>query len=210
MRGIATDDARLLTNLTINIALARSAFAQRTDALDFVTYAPGASNAEVQPAVDRLLAARYPQAQSRTAAQFKADEAGQVNTLLTFVYVLLTLSIIVSLFGIVNTLVLSIYERRRELGLLRAVGTSRRQVRELIRDESVITALIGGVLGVLLGILIALISSASLSSSGFQLAFPVGTLVILLVLAALAGVLAAVWPARRAAKVDVLEALATE
>ena len=210
VRGIAQDNARLLTDLTIDIALARTAFAQRTDAVDFVTYQPGASNATVQPAVDRLLAARYPQTQSRTAAQFKADEAGQVNTLLTFVYVLLTLSIIVSLFGIVNTLVLSIYERRRELGLLRAVGTSRRQIRELIRDESIITALIGAVLGILLGIVIALISSASLASSGFVLSIPVGTLVVLLVLAALAGVLAAVWPARRAARVDVLEALATE
>ncbi len=210
VRGIAKDNAGLLTNLTINIAVARSAFAQRTDAFEFVIYAPGASNATVQPAVDRLLDAKFPQSQSRTAAQFKADEAGRVNGLLTFVYVLLTLSIIVSLFGIVNTLVLSIYERRRELGLLRAIGTSRRQVRELIRDESIITALIGGVLGVLLGVVIALISSASLSSTGFVLVFPIGTLVILLVLAGLAGVLAAIWPARRAAAVDVLEALATE
>jgi len=210
VRGIVKDNARLLTDLTIDIALARSAFAQRTDALDFVTYAPGADNASVQPAVDRLLAARYPQTQSRTAAQFKADEASQVNGLLTFVYVLLTLSIVVSLFGIVNTLVLSIYERRRELGLLRAIGTSRRQVRELIRYESIITALIGGVLGIALGIVIALISSASLASSGFVLSVPVGTLAVLLVLAALAGVLAAVWPGRRAARVDVLDALATE
>jgi putative ABC transport system permease protein len=210
VRGIAKDNARLLTDLTVSLALARTAFAQRTDALVFVTYAPGAANAEVQPAVDRLLAAHYPQTQSRTAEQFKAEEAGQVNSLLTFVYILLTLSIVVSLFGIVNTLVLSIYERRRELGLLRAVGTSRRQVRELIRYESVVTALIGGVLGIVLGIIIALVSSASLSSQGFVLTFPVGTLIILLVLAGLAGVLAAIWPARRAAKVDVLEALATE
>ncbi len=210
VRGIANDNAGLLTDLTINIALARSAFAQRTDAFEFVTYTPGVSNATVQPAVDRLLAAKFPQTQSRTAAQFKADEAGRVNGLLTFVYVLLTLSIVVSLFGIVNTLVLSIYERRRELGLLRAIGTSRRQVRELIRDESIITALIGGVLGIALGVVIALISSASLASSGFVLVFPVGTLVVLLLLAGLAGVLAAVWPARRAASVDVLEALATE
>ncbi len=211
IRGIATNDtAGLLTNLTIDIGLARSAFAQRTDAFDFVRFTPAATNAQVQPAVDRLLAASYPQAQSRTAAQFKADEASQVNQLLAFVYVLLALSIIVSLFGIVNTLVLSIYERRRELGMLRAIGTSRRQVRALIRDESIITALIGGVLGIVLGIIIALISFSQLSSSGFVLAFPVGTLVLLLVFAALAGVLAASWPARRAAKVDVLEALATE
>ena len=208
--GIATDNARLLTDLTISLALARSAFAQRTDALDFVTYVRGARNATVQPAVDRLLAAQFPQAQSRTAAQFKSDQAGQVNSLLLFVYVLLALSVIVSLFGIVNTLVLSIYERTRELGMLRAIGTSRRQVRQMIRYESIITALIGGVMGVVLGIVFALIANAALSGQGFILTIPVGTLLILLVLAAVAGVAAAAWPARRAANVDVLAALAAQ
>ena len=106
----------------------------------------------MQPAVDRLLASRFPQARSRTAAQFKQDQAGQVNTLLALIYVLLALSVIVSLFGIVNTLILSIYERTRELGMMRAIGTSRRQVRQMIRYESVITALIGGVLGLVIGI----------------------------------------------------------
>jgi len=210
VRGIATDNARLLGNLTIGLPLARSAFGQREDALDFVTYAPGASNAQVQPAVNRLLAASFPQAKSRTAAQFKTDQAGQIDTLLTLIYVLLALSVIVSLFGIVNTLILSIYERTRELGMMRAIGTSRRQVRQMIRYESIITALIGGVFGIAIGVVGAVIASIALSGSGFVLSIPVGTLAILLLVSALAGVIAAQAPARRAARLDLLEALAGE
>jgi putative ABC transport system permease protein len=116
----------------------------------------------------------------------------------------------VSLFGIVNTLVLSIYERTRELGLLRAVGMSRKQVKRIVRYEAVITALIGAILGTVLGVFFAVIVSRPLAGEGFQLSFPVGTLVILLILAGLAGVLAAITPARRASKLNVLEALAYE
>jgi putative ABC transport system permease protein len=210
VRGIATDNARLLGNLTISLRLARSAFGQREDALDFVTYVPGVSTAQVQPAVNRLLAANFPQAKSRTAAQFKADQAGQINTLLTLIYVLLALSVIVSLFGIVNTLILSIYERTRELGMMRAIGTSRRQVRQMIRYESIITALIGGVFGIAIGLIGAVIASIALSGSGFVLSIPFGTLVVLLVVSALAGVIAAQAPARRAARLDLLEAITSE
>jgi putative ABC transport system permease protein len=211
VRGIASDNARLLGNLTINLSLAREAFGQRDDALDFVLYSKGVSNAQVQPAVDRLLAASFPQARSRTAAQFKQDQAGQINTLLALIYVLLALSVIVSLFGIVNTLILSIYERTRELGMLRAIGTSRKQVRQMIRYESVITALIGGVFGLVIGVVGAvLFTTLALSGSGFVQSIPVGTLAILLVVAALAGLLAAQLPARRAARLDMLQALASE
>jgi putative ABC transport system permease protein len=211
VRGIATDNARLLADLTITLGLARSAFSQTTDAVDFVSYAPGATDATVKPAVDRVLTARFPQAESQTAKQFKATLAGQVNSLLTFIYVLLALSVIVSLFGIVNTLVLSVFERTRELGMLRAIGTTRRQVREMVRVESVITALIGGVLGIVLGVALAVILAATvLSGTGFVLTIPVVTMVVLFVLAGLAGLCAAAWPARRAARVDILEALATQ
>jgi len=119
--------------------------------------------------------------------------------------------VIVSLFGIVNTLILSIYERTRELGMLRAIGTSRRQIRQMIRYESVITALLGGVLGLVIGLVGALlVTQLTLSSSGYVLTIPVGTLLILLVVAALAGVGAAQLPARRASRLDVLGALASE
>jgi len=209
VRGIATDNARLLGNLTIDLALARAAFGQRDDAVDFVSYAKGVSNAQVQPVVNRMLAGSFPQARSRTAAQFKQDQANQINTLLALIYVLLALSVIVSLFGIVNTLILSIYERTRELGMLRAIGTSRPQVRQMIRYESVITALIGGVFGLVIGVVGAiLVTTFTLSGSGYVQSIPVGTLAILLVVAALAGLLAAQLPARRAARLDMLQALA--
>ena len=115
---------------------------------------------------------------------------------------------IVSLFGIVNTLVLSISERTREIGMLRAIGTSRRQVRRIVRWEAVITALIGGIVGCVVGVVLSMLFIQPLD--GFTLSIPSGTIFVLVILAGVAGVLAAVWPARRAAKLDVLEALAWE
>jgi putative ABC transport system permease protein len=209
--GIAKDNARLLANLTIDRALAQGSFGQREDGVDFVSYAKGADGQQVQSSVNRLLASQFPQARSRTPAQFKKDQEGKINQLLLLIYVLLALSVIVSLFGIVNTLILSIYERTRELGMMRAIGTSRRQVRQMIRYESIITGLIGGVFGLVIGTVGAvLVSTLALSGSGFVLSIPVGTLILLLVVAALAGLIAAQLPARRAARLDVLQALAGE
>ena len=116
----------------------------------------------------------------------------------------------ISLFGIANTLALSIHERTRELGMLRAIGMSRRQVRTMIRYEAVITALIGAILGMVLGIVFATLIAQPLKDEGFTLSYPVGSLVVLLVFAALAGVLAAIAPARRASRLDVLESLQYE
>jgi putative ABC transport system permease protein len=209
--GIAEDNTRLLGDLTISRQVAQQDFGQREDALVFVSYEPGKTDAEVQPAVNRLLDEQFPQARSRTAAQFKADQSSQINTLLALIYVLLALSVIVSLFGIVNTLILSVYERTRELGMLRAIGTSRRQVRQMIRYESVITSLIGGVFGLVIGVVAAvLITTLALSGSGYVQSYPIGTLFVLLIVAALAGVLAAQLPARRASRLDTLRALASE
>jgi putative ABC transport system permease protein len=209
--GTVDEEFGILQDLTIGLPLARSAFGLREDAFDFVAYASGADNARVQPAIDRLLASQFPQARSRTAKQFKEEQAKQVNTLLALIYVLLALSVIVSLFGIVNTLILSIYERTRELGMMRAIGTSRRQLRQMIRYESVITSLIGGVLGLVIGVIGAvLVAALLLSGSGYIIAIPVGTLVVLLVVAAIAGVIAAQLPARRAARLDFLKAVTSE
>jgi putative ABC transport system permease protein len=211
VRGIVQENARLLGELTITLALARGAFGQREDALNFVSYEPGATDAQVQPAVNRVLETYFPQVRSQTAAQFKEQQAKQIDTLLALIYVLLALSVLVSLFGIVNTLILSIYERTRELGMMRAIGTSRRQVRQMIRYESLITALIGGILGLIVGVVGAiLVITLALSGSGYVLSVPYGTLVVLLFVAALAGLLAAQLPARRAARLDMLQALASE
>jgi putative ABC transport system permease protein len=118
--------------------------------------------------------------------------------------------VIVALLGIVNTLALSVHERTRELGLLRAVGMSRRQVRRMVRAESVITAAIGALLGIVLGIAFAALMSRPLASDGFVFELPVGTLIAVVILAAVAGVVAAIPPARRASRVDVLRAVTTE
>jgi putative ABC transport system permease protein len=153
---------------------------------------------------------QFPVAKAQTLTQFKDSQADQVNQLLGLVYALLFLSVIVALLGIVNTLALAVYERTRELGLLRAVGMSKRQVRRMVRAESVITALIGAVLGLALGVVFAVVVSRPLADEGFVLTFPVGQLIVLAIAAAVAGVLAAIPPARRAARVDVLRAVTTE
>jgi putative ABC transport system permease protein len=197
----------LLSNLTISRSLARAAFGQREDGVSFVAYAPGADGAAVHGAIHTLLRHSFPQAHAQTAAQYTSEQNSKVNKLLLLVYVLLALSVVVSLFGIVNTLVLSIYERTRELGMMRAIGTSRRQIRQLIRYESLITAMIGGILGLVIGVVGAiLVTTFALSGSGYVLSIPVGTLIALLIAAALA----AQAPARRAARLDILGALASE
>jgi putative ABC transport system permease protein len=170
----------------------------------------GADVAAVRRHLDGALAAGFPTVETKNQQEFKDFISDQVNQLLAVVYALLFLAVIVSLFGIVNTLALSIYERTRELGLLRAVGMSRRQVRRIVRWESVITALIGAVLGSILGVVFAVIISRPLADEGFTLSIPVGTLLVLLVLAMVAGVIAAIGPARRASRLDVLDALAYE
>ncbi len=125
----------LLSNLTVSRSLARAAFGQREDGVSFLAYAPGADGAAVNGAIDALLRHSFPQAHAQTAAQYTNEQSSKVNQFLLLVYVLLALSVVVSLFGIVNTLVLSIYERTHELGMMRAIGTSRRQIRQLIRSS---------------------------------------------------------------------------
>jgi putative ABC transport system permease protein len=212
VRGVIKEEAiGLFSNLTISRALARSAFGQREDGVDFIAYAPGADGTHVHDSVNALLHSSFPQTHAQTAAQYTHEVSAKTDKLLLLVYVLLALSVLVSLFGIVNTLVLSIYERTHELGMMRAIGASRRQIRQMIRYESLITGLIGGVLGVVVGVVGAvLVTKLELSGSGYVLAIPVGTLFLLLIASALAGLLAAQLPARRAAKLDVLRALASE
>ena len=176
----------------------------------FIKLADGADEGATRGQIEEIVDRAFPTAEVQNRQELKDSIGEQLNQLLGVVYALLALAVIVSLFGIVNTLALSIYERTRELGLLRAVGMSRRQVRRIVRYEAVITALIGAVLGLILGVVFAILVSRPLADEGFILVFPVGTLLVLLVLAAIAGVLAAIGPARRASRLDVLEALAYE
>ena len=150
--------------------------------------------------------AGFPDAKIQTESQFKASQEQGIDTLLNLLYVLLSLSIIVSLFGIVNTLVLTVFERTRELGMLRAVGMTRRQLRRMIRHESIVTALIGAALGIPVGIVLALMVGQAIEYPAFTI--PVGTLVVFVIAAILAGLLAAIFPARRAARLNVLRGAA--
>jgi putative ABC transport system permease protein len=152
----------------------------------------------------------FPTAKPMTIDDFKEEQNQQVDQLVGLVLALLALSVIVALLGIINTMALSVHERTRELGMLRAVGMSRRQVRRMVRAESVITALIGAVLGTVLGIAFAALLSRPLADEGFVFELPLATLIGVAILAAIAGVLAAIPPARRAARVDVLRAVTTE
>jgi putative ABC transport system permease protein len=152
----------------------------------------------------------FPQTDALSIDQFKDKQAQAVNQLLGLVFALLALSVIVALLGIVNTLALSVHERTRELGMLRAVGMSRWQVRRMVTIESVITAGIGAILGTVLGVVFSIIVSRPLADEGFVFVLPVFSLIAFFVLAAIAGVVASIPPARRAAKVDVLRAVTTE
>ena len=152
----------------------------------------------------------FPDARIQTAAQFKKTQESDINLTLNVLYGLLGLSVIVSLFGVVNTLILSVFERTRELGMLRAVGMTRRQVRRMIRHESIVTALIGGALGIAVGVFLAVLTTQALSDEGIVLAIPWLTIVLFVFATIVAGMLAAVLPARRAARLNILEALQYE
>jgi ABC-type antimicrobial peptide transport system permease subunit len=169
----------------------------------FVLMRGGQTDANLA-ALDNALKA-FPNAKAQTRQQFVDNQISGLSSVLNILYVLLALSIVVSLFGIVNTLVLTVFERTREIGMLRAIGMTRRQVRRMIRHESVITALIGAAIGIVLGTVLAALLIARLDFLVFAL--PVGQLVIFAVAAVIVGILAAIFPARRAAKLNPLEAL---
>ena len=154
--------------------------------------------------------AAYPNVEVQTRAQFEQAQINSINQLLGLIYALLALAVLIALIGIVNTLMLSVFERTREIGLLRAVGMRRGQVRAMVRSESVILAMFGAVIGIVIGTGMGLALVASLRQQGItDTAVPVVDLVVFLVLSAVLGLVAASWPARRAAKLDVLAAIAT-
>jgi putative ABC transport system permease protein len=202
VRGIERSpviDAMGLGPVTLGPAAYDRAFANRQSVF---TFAAGGDPARALGGL--------PDTKTRTVAAFIDEQLGLLDQLLAILYVLLALAVIVSLFGIVNTLVLATFERTQELGTLRAVGMTRRQVRRMVRHESIITALIGAVTGMAVGLGLAAIVTSVFSDEGLSFALPVWSLVAFAIVAVIAGVLAAVLPARRAARTNVLVALAYE
>ncbi len=182
-------------------------------AVDSFLYAPLDPDADIDTVRAELdaIQAAYPTVQILDQTEFKESISGQINQLLSLVYALLGLSVIIAIFGVVNTLALSIIERTREIGMLRAVGMLRAQVRTMIRWESIVISFFGAFTGVALGLLLGIALQRLLVNDGItELAIPWTLIVVVLVATAVVGVLAAVWPARRAANLDVLMAIRTE
>jgi putative ABC transport system permease protein len=200
-------------DLAGNRVVSREMFANaNVNSFDFgiyVTVASGANSGDVRASLQKAVD-DYGQGKLLSKQEYIDEQAGQINQLLGLIYGLLFLSVIIAIVGIIITLLLSVFERQREIGLLRAVGMTRSQVRTTVRWESVITSLLGAVLGIVLGLALGWVVVFSLRDQGltsFQI--PVGTTIAIMVMSFIVGVLAAVYPAWRATKVDVLEALTT-
>lgn len=209
--GSVDDQVGLLVDsLAITRDSAREDLGARFDATVLMTYAEGADPAATRERVDAFLEERFPDTETRDQEEIKQDQAAQLDQLVALIYVLLGLSVIVSIFGVVNTLALTILERTRELGMLRAIGTSRSQVRRMVRYESVINSLLGTIVGTVIGLLLAIAAVQALADEGLSLSVPIALPFVVLIAAIVLGVLAAIRPARRASRLDVIESLQYE
>jgi putative ABC transport system permease protein len=204
------DDSSVVGNWVVdNETFADNTTAQ-LDALVIAKTRPGVSAGDARAAISQVLEP-YPDLKLQDRQEFTADRVGQLDALLAVVNVFLLLAILIAFFGITNTLALSVFERTRELGLLRAVGMSRRQLKRMVRLEAVIVAVFGAVLGVIVGLVFGIAVTRALPRTiASSISVPVPTLLVLVVLSGLVGVLAAIWPARRASRLDILQAIAHE
>ncbi len=195
---------------TMSLAAFEANGVEAVDDFLFITNADGVSMDEARAAISSVLDS-YPTASLLTTEEFTQSRAAVIDQMLNLIYALLALAVLIALFGIANTLGLSVHERTRELGLLRAVGMARHQVRSIVRWEAVLIALFGTGIGLAVGLGFGWALVRALSGEGFnRLAVPVGQLTVIVALAAVAGVVTAVLPARRAARVEVLTALRTD
>ncbi len=200
-------DPQLFAGVTIGDATYRNLTTQPDVAFVLTRMVPGADLEAATEELRTALAAEFPTAVTRTRAEYRDWVNQSMNQILSIFYVLLALSIVISLVGVIITLLLAVYERTREIGMMRAVGATRGQIRSMITFESVITAVIGAVVGLVLGLLLGYVMIKGLEEQGLSFSIPVTTLIVVLIMAVLAGLLAAILPARRAAKLQPLEAL---
>ncbi|MET3808318.1 putative ABC transport system permease protein [Nakamurella sp. UYEF19] len=208
--GILAPTRFLGADVVLPPAALRTGGITAADTLLFLTRTPGADTVTVTAGINRVLA-DLPTVTLQDQNAFAATTRASIDQIIAIIYALLGLAVIIAVLGIVNTLALSMVERTREIGLLRAVGMSRRQLRSMIRLESVAIAVLGAVLGIGLGLIFGISLQRSLSGQGIQvLSIPVAQLLAFVVLAAIVGVLAAVLPARRAARMGVLRAITTQ
>jgi putative ABC transport system permease protein len=197
------------TPMFVSTGAADAAGVTGLDKTLYVKAGPDAGEAAARAAVESVTDA-YPTAKVMDTAQYEANQAGQINLILNLIYAMLGLAIVIAVMGIGNTLSLSIVERTRELGLLRAVGMSRRQLRSTVRWEAVLVALFGTALGLAIGTFFGWAIVRALADQGFTtFTVPVAQLAVVTLIAAVAGVVASILPARRAARLDVLDAIAT-
>jgi putative ABC transport system permease protein len=203
------EDQDLVGDWFVGQAVAEANVADQFDFQDYVQLAPGVTAEEGRRALETVVD-DYPTADLLNQEEYRAAQTQPIDQILGLVYVLLSFSVVIALIGIANTLALSVLERTRELGLLRAVGMTRPQMRSMVRWESVVIALLGTLLGIVLGSFFGWATVTAASDEGLGvLRVPVGQLAIVAVIAALAGVWAARRPAKRAAKLDVLQAIET-
>ena len=204
------DDGSILGNWVIDMTTYENGFdpARQSDLFAAIELKEGTKVPEVRPQLDEVVI-NYPEAVLQDRTEYQETIEGRIDTLLVTVNALVGFAVIIAVLGIVNTLMLSVFERTREIGLLRAVGMTRRQTRRMIRWEAIIIAVFGGVLGILVGTLLGFIAVQAMPESFItDFGIPVGNFVFILVMCIVAGVLAAILPARRAARLNVLDAIA--
>ncbi len=208
--GIFPSGGLIPANYLITLGAMRAGGYAPKDSLLYITQEPGASESQLRAGIDKILAGN-PTVTLKNQQEYADEQKAQINQFLAIIYALLGLAVIIAVLGIINTLALSVIERTREVGLLRAVGLSRWQLRRMIGLESVAIAVLGAVLGVVMGIAFGIALQRALADQGIDvLSIPALQLAIFVALAAVVGVLAAVLPARRAARLNVLDAITTE
>ncbi|MBO9534494.1 MAG: ABC transporter permease [Solirubrobacteraceae bacterium] len=211
VRGIVDEGSSLLGGGLIGSReLLASGKQQARVQLGLVKLNDGVDQATAQRRIQASLKERYPIVDALTRKELEDKFVGQVNQLVSMIYAFLAFALLVSLLGISTTFTLTVQERRRELGMMRAIGTTRRQIRRLVRLEAILTGLLGGVLGVAVGLGFGALSARLLADDGFSFVVPVGSIIGVLIVAAVVAALAATLPARRAGKIHIVEALGVE